>query len=184
MDVVASSIAIVTFTLQSAKALYELLEGFKHASVQVSQLLSATKALQQILQQVSDLSIQGIQQGFKESSAGQHLQLQLYRCSTDLGTIQNRLEKLQIAEREGRLRKASQRIRIIGKDKAIGRMWNLVQNHVIILGVQLTVVNRSVIASSCHSLLTDSSTLPLVATTLLATSELCGQMTLSILLST
>ena len=145
VSTLASLASIITFALQSAKTIYETIEGIRDGPIEVQRLGSATDVLRQLLVQLDELTVQGSQHGYDVADAiSQPLRAQIKRCSTDLLDITGMISKTRVEVEDEILTKSWKRIKTFLREKDFRKMWKIVQYHVEVLGLHLSIVSRSV----------------------------------------
>lgn len=145
MEAAASMIAIAAFSSQSAKVLYETVQGIRDAPEIAKDLLTAIESLQHLLQQPDQLAIHCSSSGhYVAKVVWQPLEKQAQQCSQDLRRMCEKTACLVGTSTHRSLGRAWRRVRTVLNERDIQRMWSGINHHVSVLGVLLEVVNRFV----------------------------------------
>ena len=121
----ASSITVATIALQSAKAVYAIVNGIKRGPKEVNDLASAVKRLSYILEQVTETSNMFSDMDGTDFSG---LERAMEECAQSLADFQKRVENLDVLPDERKRGKIWKSIKSVIQKEDYRRMWETV-NH-------------------------------------------------------
>ena len=138
---VASLFAIIGFTLQSTKSIYETTKGIRDGPSTLVKLTVAVKELETILEQLIRLAhnCQATQQFTDQgiwASLGNHVD----RCLHDVLGLEKTIKALDVANAGGTAVKVWKRIKTSLKDRDFEKMWRTIHDHVVVFGLQLSII--------------------------------------------
>ena len=139
---VTSVIAVTTIALQSSKAVYATINGFKNGRKEVKNLASALNCLSHILEQVTEISntfsgmdgtdITGLEQVMKE-------------CARNLADFRKQVEKLGVSSDERKIGKAWKRVKTVMQEEDFRKMRVTVDYFINVFGTHLSLIGRQAV---------------------------------------
>lgn len=143
MEGIACAASIVTLAglaLGSTRAIYNIVSQIKSDSKTLERTARALQSLERVLKQISDYSGQ--------LTTANHLRDHVLRCSADLAAFERKLSKLRNHSGSGKLERAWKRLRGLISDDEIHQLWTIIEHHINLLNLELSVVGGWV---SVHS---------------------------------
>ncbi|KAK4151850.1 peroxisomal NADH pyrophosphatase NUDT12 [Chaetomidium leptoderma] len=128
----ASVLAFVGLAFKSANVIHQVLSAVKDGSQSLGHLVSDIAQLQDILERLSSLEAESIDEGSAKA-----LVSMAKRCADDVGDIESKLRRLRIPPTERRVGKLWKRLVIAVSEKDLAHMQGLVRGHFMMLSVQL-----------------------------------------------
>ena len=143
MEAAAAVIAVITFSLQSTKFVYQTIEEIKDGPSIVKELAERARTLEGLLQQLQQL-VQHSERSARAHDPGiwKPLETKVSHCSSYLQETASKLKALDIDKTKHHLDRAWTRVKVSLKEKDLARISGQLQRHVIELGTQLLIVNR------------------------------------------
>ncbi|KAF8250895.1 ankyrin [Wilcoxina mikolae CBS 423.85] len=139
----ASVIAVVTATLQSARAIHIIVSGIKDAPSHVQDLMTNVTDLRMVLDLVNNLH--NLATGNAHTQQARHLselENTTQRCLTDLQEFEAKLARLWNGAGDRRLTQMWKSVKIMLKEDEFFRMGKKIGHYVQALGLQLSVLGR------------------------------------------
>jgi uncharacterized protein YukE len=139
----ASVIAIVTATLQSARAIHIIVSGIKDGPFHVQELMTNVTDLRMVLELANNF--RNLAAGnAQQASHFAELENTIQRCFTDLQGFEAKLAKLWNGAGDRRLTQMWKSVKSVLKEDEFFRMGRKISHYAQILGVQLSVLGRLV----------------------------------------
>ena len=144
---VASLFAIIGFTLQSTKSIYEITKGIRDGPATLDKLTFAVKELETILDQLRILALNSrATQQLTERAIWERLEKHVVRCLDDVLNLKRTIEALDVASAGRTAVKVWKRIKTSLKDRDFEKMYYTMQHHVVLFGLQLSIIEMWVFA--------------------------------------
>lgn len=143
MEAAAAVIALITFSLQSTKFVYQTIEDIRDGPDVVRQLRERARSLEELLQQLLDL-VQHSRQSAQaqDPDIWKPLEQDISQCSDYLQRTADKLKTLDSGKSKHRLKRTWNQVKISLKENDLARISDRVQHHVVELGLQLNIINR------------------------------------------
>lgn len=143
MEAAAAVIAVITFSLQSTKFVYQTIEEIRDGPSVVNELAERARRLDGVLQQLLQLAEHSERSArVHDPSIWKPLETKASQCSSDLQETTSKLKALDLDKTKHHLEKAWKRIKVSLKEKDLARISGQLQYHLAELGTQLLIVNR------------------------------------------
>ena len=144
---VASLFAIIGFTLQSTKSIYETTKGIRDGPSTLGKLTFAVKELGTILDQLRILALNGqATPQHTERVIWERLEDHVVHCLNDVLDLEKTIKALDVASAGGTAVKVWKRIKTSLKDRDFEKMYYTMQHHVVLFGLQLSIIEMWVLA--------------------------------------
>jgi hypothetical protein len=135
MEAAVSVITFISFSIESANLIYKVLTGIEDGPESVSITVSNVKILQWALKQLAH----------RLTTSGQlppiEFQIQIQKCSDDLGAFASKLTKFEALETDSRARKLWKRLKAALGDKDLERMTETVGAYSSSLNLYMTALS-------------------------------------------
>lgn len=143
MEAAASLTTLIAFTLQSAKFVYQSIEGIRDGPLFITNSTNSIKQLEGLLQQLLELIRRSEQhRQYHDATSWNLLEEKVSHCSKDLKEASGKLKALSPSDANNRVDKAWKRIKLSLKESFFNRLDALVKNHVAEIELQLHIINR------------------------------------------
>ncbi|KAL8941817.1 MAG: hypothetical protein Q9216_002017 [Gyalolechia sp. 2 TL-2023] len=149
MEAVASLTALITFSLQTTKFVYQALDGIRDGPSVIASLVESTKHVEGILQQLLQLINHNGQSG-QDPTIWESLQQKISQCSRDMREASEKLKVLSPSNASGQIDRAWKRVKISLKEKFFARLDDQIKSHLAELGLQLQIVNTDIRQTQEH----------------------------------
>jgi len=148
----ATLLTLIGFTLQSIKTVYETTGSIRDGPPMLARLTIAAKELESVLDQLSKLAhdSQPSQQS-AEQDVWNALSQNIVHCQADVLHLEKDVAALGVVKSDRLIRKVWKRVKTSLKDKDFERMWTTAQSHVGAFKLQLSIIERLVLLTSCKS---------------------------------
>ena len=145
MEAAASLTTLIVITLQSAKFVYQSINGIKDGPSIITNSTKSIKTLEDLLQQLLELIRRSEQhRKYHDATSWGLLEEKISQCSKDLKEVSGKLKTLGPSDAKNRVDKAWKRIKLSLKESFFARLDSLVRNHVAGIELQLQIINRYV----------------------------------------
>ena len=143
MEAAASLTTLIAFTLQSAKFVYQSIEGIRDGPSILTNSTKSIRQLEGLLQQLLELIRRSEQhRQYHDATSWNLLEEKISHCSKDLKEASGKLKALSPDDAKNRVDKAWKRIRLSLKESFFTWLDARIKNHVADLGLQLDIINR------------------------------------------
>ena len=145
MEAAASLTTLIAFTLQSAKFVYQSIEGVRDGPSIITNSTKSIKQLEGLLQQLLELIRRSEQhREYHDATSWSLLEEKISHCSKDLTEASGKLKTLSPDNAKNRVDKAWKRIKLSLKESFFTRLDALTKNYVAEMELQLHIINRYV----------------------------------------
>ncbi len=148
MDPVSAGSAVLAFVvlaLRSAQAVHTVLSEVRDGPHSLRHLVGEVAQLQSVLERLANLPPQYINQGDANLAV---LQLAADRCREDMESIDRKLQRLNIRPTDRRVGKLWKLGMTAISEKELVQMQRFVHGHVMMLGLQLSLLQMSRMSAS------------------------------------
>ena len=145
MEAAASLTTLIAFTLQSAKFVYQSIDGIRDGPSIITNSTQSIKHLEGLLQQLLELIRRSEQhRQYHDATSWNLLEEKISHCSKDLKEASGKLKALSPDDAKNRVDKAWKRIKLSLKESFFTRLDAQTRKHVVEIQLQLDIINRYV----------------------------------------
>ncbi|KAL8667126.1 MAG: hypothetical protein Q9168_007345 [Polycauliona sp. 1 TL-2023] len=142
MEAAASVIAVIAFSLQSTKFVYQAVDDIRDGPSVIAALAESTKRLEGILKQLEKLITHASQSQQPSTLATwQALEQKISECSKDMQDASQQVQVLSPNHANQKLGKAWSRVKLSLKEKFFARPDDRIKGHLAELAVQLQILS-------------------------------------------